>query len=33
MEDEADQKLKDQLMDIRYNWGKLARQFFESVDQ
>ena len=32
MEDEADQKLKDQLMDIRYNWGKLARQFFESVD-
>lgn len=33
LEDEADQKLKDQLMDIRYNWGKLARQFFESVDQ
>jgi len=30
LEDEAPEKLKEQLQDIRFEWGKLARQFFKA---
>jgi hypothetical protein len=30
LEDEASESLKEQLQDIRLEWGKLARLFFKS---
>ena len=30
MEDEAPDSLRDQLQDLRYQWGALARDFFKS---
>ena len=30
MEDEAPDSLRDQLQDLRYKWGALARDFFKS---